>query len=98
MDPRLLAEGFLWGASTAADQVEGGTVNDWSEWELAHAKELARKAAKRLSWLPSWKNIKSQAQDPHNYVSGKGVDHYHRFEEDFDLLEGLHMNSFRFGI
>jgi beta-glucosidase len=98
MDPRLFPNDFLWGASTASHQVEGGMVNDWSEWELAHAKGLARTAAKRLSWLPSWKSIRAQAQDPHNYVSGKGVDHYRRYEEDFDLLKDLHMNSFRFGI
>lgn len=88
----------MWGASTAAHQVEGGTVNQWSEWELAHATELARTAAKRLSWLPSWKTVRAEAQDPHNYVSGVGVDHYRRYEEDFDLLEDLHLNSFRFGI
>src|SRR6185437_8405693 len=39
-----------------------------------------------------------EAQDPENYVSGRGVDHYRRYEEDFDLLEELHLNSFRFGI
>jgi beta-glucosidase len=26
-------EGFLWGTSTAAYQIEGGIINDWSEWE-----------------------------------------------------------------
>lgn len=88
----------MWGASTASHQVEGGNENDWTEWELAHAKELARTAAKRLSWLPSWKTVRAEAQDPHNYVSGRGVDHYRRYEEDFDLLEDLHFNSFRFGI
>lgn len=98
MDPRLFPKDFLWGASTASHQVEGGTVNQWSEWELSHAKELARTSAKRLSWLPNWKTVKEQAQDPRNYVSGRGVDHYHRFEEDFDLIKKMHMNCFRFGI
>ena len=31
-------------------------------------------------------------------MSGNGVDHYRRYEEDFDLLEDLHLNSFRFSI
>jgi len=35
-------ETFFWGASTAAHQVEGGTANQWSVWELAHAAELAK--------------------------------------------------------
>jgi beta-glucosidase len=98
MDPSLFPKDFLWGASTASHQVEGGTVNQWSEWELANATELARQAPKRLSWMPSWKAVRAQAENPENYVSGRGVDHYRRYEEDFDLLKGLHMNSFRFGI
>lgn len=89
---------FLWGASTASHQVEGGTVNQWSQWELAHATELAETAEKRLGWLPDWKEIREQAENPDNYVSGRGVDHYNRYEEDFDLLEKLQFNSFRFGL
>lgn len=89
---------FLWGASTASHQVEGGTVNQWSTWELAQAADLAATAEKRLSWLPDWKDIRRQAETPENYVSGKGVDHYNRYEEDFDILQTLKFNSFRFGI
>lgn len=91
-------EDFLWGASTASHQVEGGTVNQWSVWELAQASDLAMTAEKRLGWLPDWEDIKAQANDPQNYVSGKGVDHYNRYEEDFDLLKKLQFNSLRFGI
>lgn len=89
---------FLWGASTASHQVEGGTHNQWSVWELENASELARAARGRLGWLPRWEQVKSQAQDPANYVSGRGVEHYKRYQEDFDLLEKLNLNSFRFGI
>lgn len=89
---------FYWGASTASHQVEGGTHNQWTVWELANASELARTANKRLGWLKNWPEIKSQAQDPHNYVSGKGVDHYHLYKDDFDLVTKLNLNSFRFGI
>jgi len=88
----------MWGASTSAHQVEGGTVNQWSEWELAHANELAKSAKRRLSNASNQDAIKGQASDPHNYVSGRGVDHYKRYEEDFGLLEELNMNTFRFGI
>src|SRR6185437_17178847 len=98
MDPNLFPKDFLWGASTASHQVEGGNENQWTEWELANATELAKTVPKRLSWLPNWKQVKADATDPENYVSGKGVDHYNRYEEDFDLLEKLHLNSFRFGI
>jgi|GEM_PF-61631 len=89
---------FLWGASTASHQVEGGTVNQWSQWELEHAVELAAAAEKRLGHLPNWKDIRQQAESPENYVSGQGVDHYNRYKEDFDLLEKLQFNSLRFGV
>lgn len=89
---------FLWGASTASHQVEGGTHNQWTVWELAHASELARTAGKRLAASPVWDDIKAQAQDPHNYVSGKGVDHYNQYEKDFDIVAQLNLNAFRFGI
>ena len=89
---------FLWGASTASHQVEGGTVNQWSEWELANASELAKTAEQRLGNLPMWERVKEQATDPNNYVSGEGVDHYNRYEEDFNLAKQLNLNAFRFGI
>lgn len=98
MDKRVFPKDFKWGASTAAHQVDGGTVDQWTVWELAHAKHLAKTAEERLSGLPSWDKIKREASNPDNYVSGKGTDHYRRFEEDFDIAKKLNMNSFRFGI
>lgn len=97
-DGKVFPKNFFWGASTASHQVEGGTVNQWSVWELAHAKELAQTAHERLSWLPNWSQIKTEAEDPGNYVSGHGVDHYNRYKEDFDILKQLRLNAFRFGI
>lgn len=97
-------KGFLWGASTASHQVEGGTVNQWTAWELSHASDLATNAEKRLSKTtsivksPDWKDIAPHATNPENYVSGDGVDHYNRYEEDFDIVQQLNFNSFRFGI
>ncbi|MDZ7744223.1 MAG: family 1 glycosylhydrolase [Candidatus Saccharibacteria bacterium] len=89
---------FYWGASTASHQVEGNTYNQWSVWELAHAGELAKTAPERLSWLPSWHDIKDQATDPNNYISGKGVEHLKRYKEDFALVKELNLNAFRFGV
>jgi beta-glucosidase len=95
---KLFGEDFLWGASTAGHQVEGGNYDQWTVWELAHAKELASTAEKRLAWLSNWDKIKFQAENPDNYVSGKGVDHFHRYREDFDILKSLNLNAFRFSI
>jgi len=97
-DPKIFPKNFFWGASTASHQVEGGNENQWSVWELAHAKELAQTAHQRLSWLPNWSEIKKEAEKPENYISGKGVEHYSRYKDDFALIKSLNMNSFRFGI
>lgn len=89
---------FFWGASTAAHQVEGGNHNQWTVWELAHAKDLAAMAQQRLGWLSGWNDIKSRAENPDNYVSGMGVGHYQIYKKDFALAKKLNLNAFRFGI
>ena len=76
-------ENFLWGAATSAHQVEGGNFNSWSEWE---------KSPKRIEQL------KKQNKDPKEYISGVACDHYHKFEQDFDLAKSLNHNAHRFSI
>lgn len=97
--PRLtFPKKFLWGAATSAHQVEGNTHNQWTVWELEHAKTKAAQAPHQWGDLDSWEYIAKEATDPQTYVSGSGVDHYTRYEEDFDLLQKMHMNAFRFSI
>ena len=91
-------DGFLWGAATAAHQVEGGQYNDWTEWEKENADRLAAAAEKKFGNLPNWPDIKIQAQNPHNYISGRACDHYNRYEEDFDIARSLGHNAHRFSI
>ena len=68
---KTFPDGFLWGASTAAYQVEGGIDNtDWA-------------AAGRAGRTP---------------VAGRACDHYHRYEEDFDIARSLGHTCHRFSI
>ena len=89
---------FFWGASTSAHQVEGNTHNNWSVWELENAKSLAKQAEYKIAHLPVWPDIREEASTPENYVSGKAVDHYNRYELDFDIAQKLNLNAFRFSI
>lgn len=89
---------FMWGGSTASHQVEGNTYNQWTVWELQHARELAKTAETRLNWTPEWEKFKDEANRPENYLSGNGIEHYGRYKHDFDILQKLNLNSFRFGI
>ena len=89
---------FLWGAATAAHQVEGGNHNQWTVWELEHAKTKAAQAEYHFKDFENWDSIKQDAKDPNNYVSAGLADHYGRYEEDFALLKKMNMNSYRFSI
>lgn len=89
-------ENFLWGAATSAHQVEGGTNNDWTQWEKNSAERLAKEASGK--WQ-KWQQEKfPEMFQAENYISGRACDHYHRFEEDFDLAKSLGHNAHRFSI
>lgn len=97
--PKLsFPKSFLWGAAVSAHQVEGGNHNQWTVWEQENARSLATQAAHQYGDLPSWSRNKRLATTPANYVSGRASDHYQRYREDFDLLEKMNMNAFRFSI
>lgn len=89
---------FLWGASVAAHQVEGGQHNNWSVWELENAKSLAKAAEYKMGHLAIWPEVKGLASSPDNYVSGQAIDHYNRYEADFDVMQNMNLNAFRFSI
>ncbi len=96
--PFTFPKRFLWGAATAAHQVEGGNHNQWTFWELENAKARAAQAEYHIDDFESWPRIKNQAKDPTNYVSDGLANHYDRYEEDFDLLGKMHMNAYRFSV
>ena len=87
---------FLWGASTSAHQVEGGNLNDWTEWEKKNADRLAKEAGKK--WEKWQQGNFPEMFRPENYISGRACDHYNRFEEDFDIAKELGHNAHRFSI
>jgi len=87
---------FYWGASTSAHQVEGGNKNDWTEWEKENTEALAKNAHDHLQL---WQlELFPEALKLKNYISGKAVDHYNRYEEDFDVAKSLGMNAQRISI
>ena len=89
---------FLWGAATSAHQVEGGLHNQWTVWELENAKALTKQAEYKIAHLPIWNEIKDQATDPNNYISGVAIDHFNKYEADLDIARAMNLNTFRFSI
>lgn len=90
-------DGFLFGASSSAHQVEGGLTNDWTVWEKANAGRLAAKKHRELGQNNNV-TVPPEARDPANYISGEAADHFHRYEEDLDIAASLNLNTFRFSI
>lgn len=88
-------KGFLWGSATASHQVEGGTHNNWSEWEKKNVERLVKEAQGRPEWQ---KNKFPEMFDPQNYISGRACDHYNLYEKDFDLLKEGGQKAYRFSI
>lgn len=76
-------DGFLWGTSTSAYQIEGGITNDWSEWEKSEGRS---------------KKLEKKGKNPKDYICGKACDSYNRYKEDLDLAVSLNSNSIRIGI
>lgn len=98
MKRAIFEEGFLWGASIAAHQVEGHNDNDWTEWELNNASRLASSAGNNFGWLPDWPKFKKEATNPKNYMSGAAVDHKKLYKKDFEILKSLNLDTLRFSI
>lgn len=88
--------GFLWGSATSSHQVEGGNINNWSEWEKINAERLAREAKEK--WQPWQREKFPEMFWAGNYVSGKACDHYSRYDQDFDLARAGGHNAHRFSI
>ncbi len=94
----VFPKNFYWGAATASHQVEGGTLNNWSEWEQQNAVRLSKESEASFRWNPHWEKFRGEATDPKNYISGIACDHWHRYEEDFTIMQSLGFNSYRFSL
>lgn len=97
--PKGFPSDFLWGGATAANQIEGG----WNEaGKGITGAEVIPKAEGRKSNLGSvtLESIQKAIEDPtdKNYPKRRGVDFYHRYEEDIALLADLGLKAFRFSI
>lgn len=89
--------GFFWGSATSSYQVEGGCDNDWTAWEKKKAAEQAARGGSTYH-KPEDPELLAEAGKPENYVCGRACDHYHRYEEDFDIAKSLNQNAHRFSI
>ena len=83
MSDKIFPSQFFWGAATSAHQVEGGLINDWSQWE---------KSEKRLA------DLKNKQQDPLDFISGVAANSYSENNADIKCLKDLNCNAYRFSV
>ena len=74
---------FFWGCATSAHQVEGGLINDWSEWE---------KSPERIA------DLKRKQKDPLDYISGMATNTYVENNADINCLKELNAGAYRFSV
>lgn len=94
----LRGKEFLWGASIANYQTDGAENTQWHEWELANADRLASDYDTAFKDVPTVDDFRAAGNDPQNYISGMGIHHRERYDSDFDKLQALNFNAFRFSV
>lgn len=70
---------FLWGVSTSSHQIEGGNVNNWSEWEKLTANDRTKNTGV-YPWCNIPSHLKHIAEDPASRISGMACDSFHRYK------------------
>lgn len=84
----MFPEGFLWGASTAANQVEGG----WDEG----GKGVSVIDVQALG--PHGREVTDGIQPGRFYSSHKAADFYHHYQEDIALFAKMGLKAYRMSI
>lgn len=82
--------GFLWGGSTAANQIEGAYLEDGKGLSIADVEMGARHGVRR--------QIHDRVQPDAFYPSHGAIDFYHRYRKDIELLAQMGFKAFRVSI
>ncbi|MBU9856608.1 glycoside hydrolase family 1 protein [Rahnella bonaserana] len=86
---------FMWGGATAANQVEGAYDQDGKGLSIVDAIPGGKDRLKIVS-SPEFDFTLDPAN--HTYPNHKGIDHYHRFQEDIALFAEMGFKCYRFSI
>lgn len=98
--PTGFPEGFLWGGATAANQYEGAWNEDGKGLSTAEVVKNAEKRTDMNLGNITLEDIEIAIADKtdENYPKRRGVDFYHRFEEDLALMGEMGAKAFRISL
>lgn len=89
---------FLWGGAVAANQLEGAWLEDGKKPNITDVMVGIGSRDPGLKWnedTGKWE----MALDPGKvYLSHEGIDFYHRYKDDLQLMAGMGFNCFRTSI
>jgi len=103
MSTHRFPEGFLWGGATAANQLEGAYKEGGKGLSIFDMVTFVPKEA-RTAEIEM--DVKSEAElerllaadDGANFPKRRGIDFYHRYEEDIALFAEMGFKTFRMSI
>lgn len=103
IEEKVFPKGFLWGGAIAANQVEGAWDADGKGMSVADVAKLKPNIAVsdyKNQWHVSSEDIKEAmaATDPLYYPKRRGIDFYHRYEEDIKLFAEMGFKVLRLSI
>ena len=99
MTPTLFPDDFLIGGALSAAQAEGAWNVDGKTLTVADCAPLTKPAPgepTRTVRLDREYLHYAKTADPQDFPKRRGIDFYHRFEDDLDLLAELGSTTFRF--
>lgn len=85
-----LPNDFMWGAGTAASQIEGAVYEDGKGLGIMDVMTGGTKTVSRV--------ITNTIEEGKNYPSHRGIDFYHTYREDIKLFAELGLRAFRMSI
>lgn len=100
-NPTVFPNDFLWGGAIAANQAEGAYLEDGRKmcvqdiYPYDNTEDIKKKSNKEITTDAIQKAI----EDKVNYYPKRhGIDFYHTYKEDLQMLADLGINSFRISI
>ena len=86
----MLKKNFLWGGSTAANQIEGAFDLDGKGLSTADVLTQGSLHKKRI--------VTDTVENGEKYPSHLGIDFYHHYKEDIELFAEMGFKSYRMSI
>ena len=91
-------DSFLWGGAVAANQCEGAWLTDGKKPNITDVMVGINSPEPGLAWNEETQKWEMKLDPKKVYISHEGIDFYHRYKEDLELMKGMGMNAFRTSI